>query len=63
MNKGYCQEWEIDQLLQLCMHNLLCYFLPGIFYLSIRTKYAPPGRGNYKLNWRGGFDLLSIYPF
>ena len=50
----YCQEWEIDQLVQFCMHNFIFWFLLGSLRQNILPKYAPPRRTNSTLKWRGG---------
>ena len=55
----YCQEWEIDQLLQFCMHNFLFLFLLWSSRQNIRLRYAPPRRSTYKVNWRGCLKLST----
>ena len=51
----YCQEWEVDQLLQFCMRNFILLIFAWSFKANIRRKYATLRRGRYKVNWRGGF--------
>ena len=38
---GYCQEWEMDQLLQFCMHNFIFWCLLSFSRQNIWSKYAP----------------------
>ena len=59
--KDYCQEWEIDQLLQYCRCNFIFWFLLCFLWQNIRPKYAPPRRTNYTLKWRGGEAAPPIY--
>ena len=33
----------------------------GLLKQDIRPKYAPPRRGKYKVNWRGGFAAPPFY--
>ena len=57
----YCQEREIDQLLQFCMHSLLFFLFALVFQQNIPPKYAPPRKTNYTLKWKGGNAAPPIY--
>ena len=57
----YCQEWEIDQLLQFCRRNFILLILLVFLRQNIGPKYAPPRRGKYKVNWRGSFAAPPFY--
>ena len=57
----YCQEWEIDQLLQFCRCNFIFWIFGLCLKQNIRPKYAPSRRTNYTLKWRGGEAAPPIY--
>ena len=38
---AYCQEWEIDQLLQFCMRNFIFLILARVFKANNLTKIRP----------------------
>ena len=37
----YCQEWEIDQLLQFCRHNFIFLIFAWFFKAKYSTKICP----------------------
>ena len=59
----YCQEWEIDQLLQFCMHNFIFLIFAVVFKAKYSTnicpilegvkmfKWIPRGPGEYCQEW------------
>ena len=53
IRKEYCKEWEIDQLLQFCMHNFIFWIFAWVCKAKYLTKISPTRRTN----------LLYIYPF
>ena len=43
------------------MHNFISLVFALVFQTDIRPKYAPPRRGKYKVNWRGGLAAPPFY--
>ena len=41
----YCQDWEIDQLLQICMHNVTFLIFAWMFKAKYLTKICPSQKG------------------
>ena len=63
----YCQEWEIDRLLQFCMHNFMCLIFARVFKANSSTKICPSQKDQLYPKMEGRrsrpSNLLYIYPF
>ena len=63
----FCQEWEIDQLLQFCRCNFIFLIFVWFFMAKYSTKICPSQKDQLYFKMQGRrsrpSNLLYIYPF
>ena len=61
MMRSYCQEWEIDQLLQFCMRNFVFVIWIAVFQSTVQPEDTPPRRTNFTFKWKASKAAPPIW--